>query len=95
MRIRNGFEEFFSLRSNLSYDNIYFFLKARSENGYGFYGSGLKKTGVENDIFGSEIGSGFGGPGGTTPTKNSQEYPPPRLFSLYPFHSVDETEPVH
>ena len=43
MRIRNGFEEFFSLRSNLSYDNIYFFLKARSENGYGFYGSGLEK----------------------------------------------------
>ena len=34
------------------------------------------KTGVENDIFWSEIGSGFGEQGGTcTLTKNSQEYP--------------------
>ena len=35
MRIRNGFEEFFRFRSNLSNDNN-FCLKARSENGYGF-----------------------------------------------------------
>jgi len=33
------------------------------------------KTGVENEIFWSEIGSGFGEPGGTPPTENSQEYP--------------------
>ena len=30
---------------------------------------------MKNDIFWSEIGSGFGKPGGTLPTKNSQEYP--------------------
>ena len=37
------------------------------------------KTGVENDIFWSEIELGFGEPaitGRYTPTKNSQEYPP-------------------
>jgi len=41
------------------------------ENGYGFFKPGLK-TGVENGIFGSEIGSGFVR---HTPTKNSKEYP--------------------
>ena len=45
MQIRNAFEEFFDLRSNLSKDNFY--LK-----------EGLK-TGVENYVFWSEIGSGF------------------------------------
>ena len=35
MRIRNGFEEFVSLRSNLSYDNIISAQKDRSENGCG------------------------------------------------------------
>ena len=34
------------------------------------------KTRVKNDIFWSDIGSGFGGTGQHTPTKNSQEYPP-------------------
>ena len=48
MRIRNGFEEFFCLRSNLSNDDN-FCQKARSENGYGFYGFGLK-MGLKNDI---------------------------------------------
>ena len=50
--------------------------KVRSENGYGFLRLGLK-TGVENGIFWSESGSGFGDAGGTpgTPTKNSKEYP--------------------
>ena len=38
--------------------------EARSENGYGFQRPGLK-TGVENGMFWSEIGSGFGEPGGT------------------------------
>ena len=33
---------------------------------------------MENYIFWSEIGSGFEEPGGTHPTKNSQEYPPLR-----------------
>ena len=55
MRIRNGFEEFLCLSANLSNDNIIFSLKPRSENGYGFWKSGLK-TGVKNYIFWSEIG---------------------------------------
>ena len=53
MRIRNRVEEFFCLRSSLSNDDI---ISAQRP--------GLK-TGVENDIFWSEIGSGFGKPGGT------------------------------
>ena len=60
MRIRNAFEEIFCLRSNLSNDEI---ISADRP--------GLK-TGMENDIFGAGIGSGFGEPGGD-PTKNSQE----------------------
>ena len=40
------------------------FLDTRSEDGFGFLRPGLK-TGVESDIFWSEIGSGFGKPGGT------------------------------
>ena len=40
-----------------------FVTTSRSENGYGFWRPGLK-TGVENDIFWSEIGSGFGEPAG-------------------------------
>ena len=31
---------------------------------------------MKNDRFWSEIGSGFGEPGGAHPPKNSQEYPP-------------------
>ena len=38
--------------------------RSRSENGYEFLSPGLK-TDVENGIFWSEIGSGFGEPGGT------------------------------
>ena len=71
MGIRNAFEEFFCLRSNLSNDDVIFCLKDRSENGYGFYKSCLK-TDVENDICWSEIGSGFGEPGGTPPLKSSR-----------------------
>ena len=57
MRNRNGFEEFFCLRSYLRNDNI---ISARP---------GLK-TGVENlNIFWSEIGSGFEEPGGTPPPR--------------------------
>ena len=55
---------------------------ARSENWYGFYRSGLK-TGVENDIFWSEIGSGFGEPGGTPPPRIPRSTPRvPRPFQL-------------
>ena len=38
---------------------------------------------MENDIFWSEIGSGFGKPGGTLPTKNSQEYPTGVIDKLF------------
>ena len=39
-------------------------IQQRSENGYGVWTPGLK-TGVENGIFWSEIGPGFGELGGT------------------------------
>ena len=50
--------------------------KVRSENGYGFLRPGLK-TGVENGICWSEIGSGFGDAGGTPPPKIPRSTPPP------------------
>ena len=49
--------------------------KVRSENGCGFLRPGLK-TGVENGIFWSEIGSGFGDAGGTPPPKIPRSTPP-------------------
>ena len=44
------------------------------------------KTGVENDIFWSQIGSGFGEPGGTPPQQFPGVIPPPppTLFPLAP-----------
>ena len=47
-----------------------------SENGPGFLRWRLK-MGAENDIFGSEIGSGFGVPGGTPPLRFLRSTPPP------------------
>ena len=41
---------------------------------------GFLKTGAENYVFWSEIGSGFGEASGHTPAKNSQEYPPGGLY---------------
>ena len=55
----------FCLRSNLSNDDI---ISAQNP--------GLK-TGVENDIFWSEIGPGFGEPGGTPPPWVPRSTPPP------------------
>ena len=48
----------------------------RSENWYGLKRPGLK-TGVENNIFLSEIGSGFGEAGDTRPQKILKNPPPP------------------
>ena len=45
------------------------------------------KTGVENAIFWSQIGSGFGEPGGTPPPtipRSNPPPPPPTLFPLAP-----------
>ena len=47
---------------------------SRSENGYEFSRSGLK-MGVENDIFWSEVGSGFGEPGSTPPPRIPRSTP--------------------
>ena len=66
MRIRNGFEEFFSLRSNLSNDNI---ISAER--------LGLK-TVIENYTFWSEIGSGFRELGGTPPPRIARSTLPGR-----------------
>ena len=46
-----------------------------SENGYGFLRPGLK-TNLGNDIFWSEIRSGFGEAGGTPPPTISRSTPP-------------------
>ena len=73
MRIRNGFEEFFCLRSNLSNDDIISALRP-----------GVK-TGVENYIFGSEIGSGFGEPWGTPPPRFPRSTPPGHIDTVRPF----------
>ena len=54
-------------------------VKQRSENGFGFLRPGLK-TGVENGMFWSEIGSGFGEPGGTPLPKIPRSTPPPPGF---------------
>ena len=51
------------------------FLDTRSEDGFGFLRPGLK-TGVERDIFWSEIGSGFGKPGGTPQPRIPRNTPP-------------------
>ena len=52
-------------------------MQQRSENGYVFQSPGLNLTGVENGIFWSEIGSGFGEPGGTPLPKIPRSTPPP------------------
>ena len=51
-------------------------IQQRSENGYGFQSPGLK-TSVENRTFWSEIGSGFGEPGGTPLPRIPRSTPPP------------------
>ena len=57
----------------------------RSEKGYGLRRPGLKR-GVENKIFQSEIGSGFGEPGGTHP---------PKLLKLAPWDFVMFANMIH
>ena len=86
MRIRNVFYEFFGLHSNLSNN---FCLKTRSENGYEFQRSGLK-TGMENYIFWSEVGSGLGEPGGTPPLRipKSTLPPPGARLKISPFQNI-------
>ena len=79
MRIRNGFEEYFCLRSNL----ISAKRNAGSENGYGIQSSAGLKTGVEDDIFfGLKQGEEFGEPGGTPPPRIPRSTPPPRIFKF-------------
>ena len=53
-------------------------VKQRSENGFGFQWPGLK-TGVENGMFWSEIGSGFGELGGTPLPKIPRSTTPPPI----------------
>ena len=54
-------------------------MKCRSENWFGFLRPGLK-TGVENGIFWSEIGSGFGDAGSTPPPKIPRSIPPGYIY---------------
>ena len=59
-------------------------IQQRFENGYVFSRSGLK-TGVENGIFWSEIGSGLGEPGGT-PLPKIPRSTPPGYYRFYVNH---------
>ena len=49
------------------------------------------KTGVENDIFLSEIGSGFGEPGGTPSPRILRSTPPSRAFHLLLLNTLTVT----
>ena len=70
------FKKSFCWRSNVSND-IIISAYARSENGYGFYedrsGNGCEKK----QLFGPEIGAGFGEPGGTPPRRIPRNTRPP------------------
>ena len=68
----NMFKTSFCWSSNLSNDFI-ISAYARSENGFGFYRPWVWKL----TIFMSEIGSGFGEPGGTPPQRIPRDPPPP------------------
>ena len=63
----NGFYEIFLLELWCKNDDL-ISTYTRFDNQYGFRTPGLK-TGLENSVFWSEIGSGFGEPGGTPPPK--------------------------
>ena len=49
-----------------------------------FRGLAGLKTGVENGIFWSELGSGFGEPGGTTPPRIPKSTSNPKTSSPHP-----------
>ena len=69
MLIRNGFQEIFLFERQSKIDDLISTCTyTRSENGFAFKRPGVK-TGVENNIFQSEIGSRLGEPGGTPPPK--------------------------
>ena len=68
-------------------------IQQRSENGYGFLSPGLK-TGVENGIFWTEIGSGFGDSGGTPLPRIPRSTPPPRGSATPAYNSIDERLPT-
>ena len=78
MRIRSAFGEIFCLRSNLRNEDITSALTPGLKTVKDFRGRGLKTTGVENGIFWSEIGSGFGEPGCATPPRIPRSTPPDR-----------------
>ena len=69
------------------------FLRGRSENGYGFKKPSLK-TGVKNDIFWSERGSGFGEPGGAPPSRIPRSTPS-EVQLINPFNKVGKAKNSH
>ena len=77
MRILNGLEEFFCLRSNLSNNGIISAKRPCLKTGMDFRDL---KTGVENDIFWASIGSGFEELGGTPPPRIPRG--PPRVSQI-------------
>ena len=73
------FKKSFCWRSNVSNDNI-ISAYARSENGYGFYEDSSVNRCGKKQLFGLEIGAGFGEPGGTPPRRIPRNTPPPGKF---------------
>ena len=69
-------------------------MQQRSENGYGFQRPGLK-TGVENGIFWSEIGSGFGDPGSTPLPRIPRSTPPQGTRPVRIREEKDHTKVTH
>ena len=75
MQIRNGFEEFFCLRSNLSNDNKVSGQRPGLKTGMDF-GDLVWKRVWKITFFLSDIEAGFGEPGGTPPQRIPRSTPP-------------------
>ena len=75
MPIRNGFDEFVCLRSNLSNDNIISALRPGLKTGMDFRFLVSKRV-RKIYIFWSEMRSGFGEPGGMPPPRIPRYTPP-------------------
>ena len=75
MQIRNGFEEFFCLRSNLSNDNKVSAERPGLKTGMDFGGLVWKRV-WKITFFLSDIEAGFGEPGGTPPQRIPRSTPP-------------------
>ena len=75
MRIPNAFEEIFCLRSDLSNHHIISAKRPGLKTGMDLRGLVWSENGCRKRHFWSEIGSGFGEPGGTPPPRIPRSTP--------------------